>query len=239
MPYVKRRKPTMRTRRRYVRRRLGVRPRLRITRRVKDPVHYFQRFTDVAWKIATFVPATPAWTNTTGTLSQLTIAASTEYNPYLFGFRLGDLPVGTDFTSLFRYYKILGAKITFVFNQNQNDLGILQQLPIVFSSWAPDMDNNDAPTTMQFMRERQNLRRQYVNATKRTISHYIRPKVLGSVVDMNGNTSRSALRTGSWISTNNTSMVHGGILVNFDNTNGTEYVVGIEVKYYLAFKGVQ
>lgn len=246
MPYARRtlyRRP-VRSFRKVFRKKVYPRRKMALSRVTKAPrigniTHRFTRFSDQVYTIAQWNGI--SWTDTpvSPVLSQLNISGNTEFNPFLFGFRFTDLNNDTEFSSLFRYYALTGVKFTLVFRNNVSEQASLNRLPFVYSSFAPDMDGSDAPTSMQQFRERGNCQRRYITANKTSLSWYFSPRVLGQVLDMDGNTSRSQDYKAKWITFNNVSMVHSGLLINIDNTSGSEYSVAVECQYYFKCKGTQ
>jgi len=150
---------------------------------------------------------------------------------------MSDVPGYQDYTGLFRFFQLSGVKLTLSFRNNAATSG--EALPIVMTSWAPELAVNSAPTTFAAFRERQNIKK-YYPGTRRTISKYLKPRLAQVVDDINGTEAFGMDFKPKWILTEYPTHLHTGLLVNFDTTGiTTETTIDIEAVYYFRFKGPQ
>lgn len=217
-----------------------VRPRAAV---VGNLTHRFKRHTDQLYTISSFNSGTGTWGASTGVVSALTASATNERNFYLLGFRFEDIPNDSEFSALFRYYKITGVKLDLVFRANVENVlaSDTDMLPIVSTSFAPDLRSTNAPTTMQAFRERGNMKRHYIGQKgRRVASLFIKPRVPISTLDIAGNTTEYQDYKSKWLSMTDKQIIHSGILLNIDNTGGsTGYYVDLESTFYFSCKGSQ
>ena len=244
------RKTTTRTiRRRRVVRRRRVNP-LAVTKRASRPIRLraagervfsFTRFSDQIYKQLDFTGAGPA-SAYNATISTLAAAAGVEVNSSYITFRFEDMPNDSEFTALFRWFRLTGVKITFSMrglNANVNGTST-GGLPIMSYAWAPDMSITTMPSTLQQARERANFKKCYFSPTRRSLSVFYRPILHSLSQDAAGNpyTTRGGR---PWLScAADKAAQHQGLWVNIDNTTSSSAVtLDIEAKYYFKMKGVQ
>lgn len=242
------------SRRAYKRRKLAARrrrprvwrvPRFRTTGLPK--VFRVKRFSDQLWTYGECKGAA-APSNPATTYSAFATTGNTELNSWIVGCRLEDIPNDSEFTSLFRYFKLTGVKIDFFLRGNVAPLdgsafasgATGTGLPVLFTSWAPDMDAASMPGTLQAARQRANIRKHYFSRGNRKASVYIRPLIHNSVTDAAGSTFTT--RGGHpWLScANDKTALHSGLWFNIDNSHSAASIgLDIECTYYFAFKGMQ
>lgn len=164
-------------------------------------------------------------------------------NIHLIGFAFECLPNDSEYRALFKYYKITGVKVNIVQGQNISDIGgsgVPNNLPTVFTCFAPDDSVATIPTTLQQVRERQSTRTHYPGM-RRVIKHYVaNPRIAEEVGDMSGSGNilvASGYR--DWLPTDNTKLVHNGLIIAVDNLlNNTEMTHKLEFTYYFKCKQV-
>lgn len=251
MPYALRRTRKVRPlKRRPIRRRRFYRRRLRPTRPVGlsrgQQVVACKRFSDQIWCYGQKIH-TAASTNPSLAKSDLVGTASTELNSWLLGARLEDVPNDSEFTSLFRYFKISGVAITFILRGNVTPIdgsgfsgASGASLPVLFTSWAPDMDYTSMPTSLQVARQRANLKKHYFNNATRTCTVFIRPKLMAVTADHVGGTYTASGKSSYLSCANDKTALHSGLWVNLDLSHSSVAVgLDLEMKYYFTFRGMQ
>lgn len=161
----------------------------------------------------------------------------------LMGFAFECLPNDTEFSAIFKYYKIKAVKVTLVFGVSTTDTanGSKANMPDLLTCWAPDDNALTMPITLQRMRERQNCKLRFPNATQRAYSFYLKnPRVADEIGDMagSGNVLVGSTYKG-WLPLVNRSIVHNGFIVGLDNNNNdNDIVVKTEFKYYFKCRQV-
>ncbi len=203
-------------------------------------VYSFKRWSDQCRQIGIYDPATSTWGTAVDTqISLIPVVANRPNQMYLIAFRFNSIPSTTDFTALFRYYKLTGVQLRLVFRNNTSEQGTTNMLPIVSYVIAPDLIASNAPTTQQAMREYQQFKQIYVGTNKRVVKLWYVPTLGVNITGQSGGAQLIPTRGGQWISTDNGNINHGSILFNIDNTAGVAYDVDIECKYYFKCRGVQ
>lgn len=207
--------------------------------------YHFTRRTDQVFHPATFDDTLKTWSNVSYTSSLFSLPANSDSNFRLLAFRMEELPNDTEFSNLFRYYRLEAVKVNLInrFNVSLNEYGT-KALPVFMYSIAPDMTYLDAPTTAQQLRERSNLKMKFIGDknNQRSVSIYLKPRVTPELRDLAGNTGASVLdyNKAKWFSWDNKIMEHTGLLLNFDTSHiSTETIVDVEVKYYFSCAGTQ
>lgn len=244
MPYARRiRKRTFRRRTTTRRRPIFKTRRVRTARPRAAPAYRITRYTDQLFQIGTLNVSGGTPVSSPGILSTLTATAGNELNSYLFAFRLEELPNDSEFTNLFRFFKIAGVRITLSMRGTDAFVNGTSTggLPILAYSWAPDLSPSEMPTSLQAARQRANMKRVYFSNTKRMHSIFIRPVMTTMVADNTSATSYQGRRVHTYLqSSTDKSARHAGLWLNIDNTTSSSAVtLDVEVKYYLSFRGAQ
>lgn len=178
------------------------------------------------------------------TLGQISSVSQNETYGVM-SFRLDELPNYTEFTSLYKWFKISAVKVLFIPASNINladnaNVNLLNQTSLqnrIFTAF--DYDNLTTPSSMNDLRQYQNMR---WSPNNRIHKRFIYPKTI-AVVDEDANLASavgfSQNMKQPWISTASHACKWLGIKYAIHHANltaGTDLYV-VEAKYYLAFKG--
>lgn len=159
-------------------------------------------------------------------------------NGVAMAFRLSSLPSYTEFTPLFDRYKILGVKLTFMYQVNEFAAGGSPIAPTIL--YSSDNDDAIAPTYLG-MRQRQNVKQKVLGISK-PFSIYLRPSKVVATSSGSASTLNSLIDKKSWINTADSDVNHFGFkmwLNNVYSTAGSNLQLEIKPTYYLAFKDPQ
>lgn len=160
-------------------------------------------------------------------------------NSFSLNARLGFVENYTDFTNLYDRYKILGVKVTFLYQISEATAGGQQILPTIM--YAVDHDDN-SPSTFSQMRQKQDMKRHILTAN-RPYSIYYKPKKMMMVSDTS-TSSNSVITSTGWNNCDFPGINHAGLKFYLNNLySGSSGVAStiqsqldIQVTYYLGFK---
>lgn len=163
-------------------------------------------------------------------------------NGFSLNGRLNFLENVSDFLSLYDRYKILGIKVTFLYQISEATAGGQQILPTIM--YAVDNDDNSPPTFSQ-MRQKQDMRRKILTGNK-PFSIYYKPKKLVSQSDLAG-VSSSSITSAGWTNCDYPGVNHAGLKFYINNlysgaagvASTIQSQLDVQVTYYLAFKDPQ
>lgn len=187
--------------------------------------------------------------NTSGNIEA--IAGQTEYK-FAMNFTLASLPNYTEFTSLFRYYRIRAVKIFFkphtdntLYAPNAEDgvRNINKFTEAIGERFICFDDRDEDLFTYNEIKQNENTK---MKPSNRMFTYYCRPRATTMIdADQNVSTATAWAQTGRpWISTNNYDVRYIGVKGVFrlpdpgsGNANITFYKVS--VRYYFEFKGLR
>lgn len=210
------------------------RPRPRIGRARRQPVHYFKRMCRISDVTASYNSATGVSTAIAGT----------------YALSLDSLPNYTEFTSLYDQYQIKGIKLTFVPSGNSYITSTISGVSTGngFGRFHTVLDYDDSavPASENELLQYQTLK---TTAGYRSHSRYFKPKVQFSVADNDaiGTVASAAPRANVWLDCANPTIDHLGLKVwcsapvNSAATTNTSCLITYSVyaTLYLAFKNVR
>jgi len=159
---------------------------------------------------------------------------------YTQGFQLDQVPGYTDFTNLYKQYKITGVKLTVVPNETQSidASGGATQLRH-FTAYSYDENVNSAGgATLDDLRQLPGVR---VRSSLRMHNIYIKNPAYAGVINQAQDaaaTLRTRPETG-WLDTEFTDIQHLGIVLGWEGGATQSLGIKLEAKFYLAFRGTK
>lgn len=155
-------------------------------------------------------------------------------------FQLQDVPGYTDFTNLYKQYKITGVKLTIVPNETQSidSTGGATQLRH-FSAYSYDESVTSAGgATLNDMRQLPGCR---VRSSLRMHKMYIKNPAYAGVINVAQDataTLRTRPETG-WLDTEFADIQHLGIVLGWEGGATQSLGVRLEATYYMSFRGTK
>lgn len=161
-------------------------------------------------------------------------------------FSLNDLPNVTEFTNLFDAYRLMGVKMSFIWNANvvnfvqQTTAGTLTNnfgIPILY--WAPDHDDGGFTTTLNELRQYSGFRQRRMD---RPITIFVRPRTSSSVYKGALASAYKENNRKTWIDAANPDVqyfaIKWAIDKNCPGANDQDIIghVTLEMKYYFQCK---
>ena len=230
--------------RRYVRRRRGIRS--QVSKCVSTGIRSFTRSAmlnqlhnvNTAYSTGGNISNGPVFS------MQLVGGATATYIGVGIGYQLNDLSNFTEFQSLFDQYRIIGIKTTIYPLVNSTTYGNGQVCGMIH--WIQDHDDSSAPATtqaqVQAMMERGSYRHYPVIATQYNgYSRFLKPHV--AIASYAGAFSGYSNNLSPWADTDSYNIQHYGDKILFElwnqTSNDTSLSVKIIHKFYLQFKDVQ
>lgn len=164
---------------------------------------------------------------------------STFQNGASMVFRLSSIPAFTDFVSLFDRYKIVGVKLTFMYQTTDFPAGGAPVAPTML--YAADYDDAAAPAYLS-LRTKQNVKQKILTGNK-PFSIYLRPKKqIGTSSGDVGAVNASTIDSKSWTNMQDQDVNYFGFkfwLNNVYSTTSTNTQLEIRPTYYFAMKDPQ
>lgn len=193
---------------------------------IKDGIHYFSRYVIQV---------------DTGTLSTITGSIGATLLA-----RLSDVPNSSEYAALFEQYRIIGVQYTFRLMDNPDANNYINST--VFTNganfypklwWIQDRDDSTVPTLIS-IRERGEAKCAILKPD-RFIKVYVKyPNTLDEIQANLGSTLAQSMRR-TWINTEVANVPHWGLKVVLDKMGyaGNTMTVGIDKRYFFAFKGTK
>lgn len=171
-------------------------------------------------------------------LFNLTGAAG--FAPYLnlFTFSLGNLPNASEFAAIFEQYRISHIQLKF-YLQTTPEAQAAGSAFIPRLWWYTDHDDATAPTSLDQMRERTDIKCRSLTPYKPIVIN-VKPAVLMEGQRVFGSTDEVLVpKWKQWLSTATTTTQHLGLKFAIDNFTNTNYQLAVESVYWFQCKNVQ
>lgn len=150
-------------------------------------------------------------------------------------FSLNQLPNSSDFTNLFDKYRIQGVKLRLLPNITDNNTGNANTLNIPRTHYCWDYDDYTAPSSLNSMLERDNVK---IIQGNQVINTFSRPKVQMAMYNSATTSGYGDAIKGQWIDCTNDAVPHYGFKMWCDTDAVSTQVVRYKVyaTFYLNFK---
>lgn len=161
-----------------------------------------------------------------------------------WSFKLADLPDYTEFTTLFKYYKINRIKLRFTMNQPYViTKGEMPSSTFEVPEWWSFVDYNDANPTSNLDSVLEMERYKHLQIRCKKWKAYFKPRIANLSFDSVAVLGFNYTMGSSWISTNNINIQHYGYKWGISRTgngdNGSFGTILVRATYYMSFKSTK